>query len=409
MSRLTTLLRRGLLAFATVLALPTVALAAKPVIIGVIAPASAIDGRSIFQGAELAAADINAAGGINGRKIVLKKFDDHFSASNGVRAFQRAVQQDHAVAVVGTFASEVSLAVEPWAVRLKTPFIVTGGASTKITELVHHHWPAYRYVFEEVINSYYAARQVCQYSHDILVKGLGYKTAVVMSEDADWTKPLDQEYLKCLPKAGLKVLDHIRFDPSTSDFTPIFDRIQKDNPDVIITGIAHVGAKPTIQWHQRQVPMLMAGISSQAMSGSFWADTNGAANGVITQNYGSANAALTPTTESFSRRYFKKYGETPTYNAYTTYDSLHVIKAAIERAGSTKANALAAALGKTNYVGTIGRVQFYGPHAKYTHAMKYGKKYVPGIATQWQNGKEVVVWPESVATGKVMTLSYMKH
>ena len=59
-----------------------------------------------------------------------------------------------------------------------------------------------------------------------------------MSEDAAWTTPLDAGYLKCLPKIGLKVLDHIRFSPDTTDFTPIFNKIEGEKPDVIITGIS---------------------------------------------------------------------------------------------------------------------------------------------------------------------------
>ena len=109
------------------------------------------------------------------------------------------------------------------------------------------------------------------------------KTAVVMSEDAAWTTPLDAEYLKCLPQIGLKVLDHIRFSPDTTDFTPIFNKIEGEKPDVMITGISHVGVQPTVQWKQQEVPIPMFGISSQATNSSFWNDTNGATEGVLYQ------------------------------------------------------------------------------------------------------------------------------
>ncbi len=61
-----------------------------------------------------------------------------------------------------------------------------------------------------------------------------------MSEDAAWTKPLDAGYEACLPKAGLKVVEHIRFSPDTTDFTPIFNKMEAAKPDVIVTGISHV-------------------------------------------------------------------------------------------------------------------------------------------------------------------------
>ena len=65
------------------------------------------------------------------------------------------------------------------------------------------------------------------------------------------------------------MLDHIRFNPDTTDFTPIFHQIEDAQPDVIITGISHVGVQPTVQWHDQQVPIPMVGQSSQATTGAF--------------------------------------------------------------------------------------------------------------------------------------------
>jgi branched-chain amino acid transport system substrate-binding protein len=155
--------------------------------------------------------------------------------------------------------------------------------------------------------------------------------------------------------------------------------------------------------------MLMAGISSQAMSGAFWSETNGAAEGVITQNYGSARAKLTNKTRPFSKAYYKEFKVTPDFDAFTTYDALFVLKKAMEKAHSMKVDAIVKQLEKTNYVGTIGRVQFYGRKAKYPHAMKYGKHYVPGIAIQWQHGKQVVIWPKFAASGKVIVPGFVKN
>ena len=77
------------------------------------------------------------------------------------------------------------------------------------------------------------------------------------------------------------MLDHIRLSPDTTDFTPIFNKIEGEKPDVIVTGISHVGVQPTVQWQQQQVPMPMYGVSSQATNSTFWTDTNGATDGVI--------------------------------------------------------------------------------------------------------------------------------
>jgi hypothetical protein len=68
--------------------------------------------------------------------------------------------------------------------------------------------------------------------------------------------------------------------------------------------------------------------------------------------------------------------------------------------GASIINGAELAVEKTDYVGTFGRVEFYGPKAKYAHGMKYGKGYVTGTMFQWQNGKQVPIWPTQAATAK---------
>ena len=121
--------RRATLLAATALACgiaaPARAQNQDPIKIGVIAEEFAIAGAGISKGAQMAADAINAAGGVDGRKIELVVYDDHSSASDAVRAFQRAASEDKVVAVVGTYISEVALALQPWAARLQ--------------DAVHHH------------------------------------------------------------------------------------------------------------------------------------------------------------------------------------------------------------------------------------------------------------------------------
>ena len=52
-------------------------------------------------------------------------------------------------------------------------------------------------------------------------------------------------------------------------------------------------------------------------------------------------------------------------------------------------------------VGTVGRVQFYGRNNDFTHAMKYGPEFVTGTMLQWQNGKQVILWPRAAAQTKI--------
>src|SRR5258708_12010209 len=115
--------------------------------IGVIAEAQAIAGASIPQAAQMAADEINAKGGVDGRKIEIVSYDNHSSSSDSVRAFQRAVNEDHVNAVIGSYISEVVLALEPWAGRLKTVFITPGAASDVITQNIAKDYEHNKYTF----------------------------------------------------------------------------------------------------------------------------------------------------------------------------------------------------------------------------------------------------------------------
>jgi len=381
----------------------------EPIRIGVIGEESSVAGASLTKAAATAADDINARGGVNGRKVEVITYDDHSSAADAVRAFQRAVSQDKVVAVIGSYISEVVLAIEPWSARLRMPFITPGAASNLISKAVHDDYDHYKYTFHGWLTSAFIAQAICDYTKDTLVGPFHMNTAVVMSEDAAWTKPLDETYLECLPKAGLKVLDHIRFNPDTADFTPIFHQIEDAHPDVIITGISHVGVQPTVQWHDQQVPLPMVGQSSQATTSTFWKDTNGAAEGVITGTAAAPDVALTPVTIPFAEAYIKKFGSSPAYDGYSAYDMVYVITEAIERAGgSTDPEKLVTALEATDHVGTVGRIQFYGRDNQYTHALKYGPGLVTTIAIQWQDGKQMRVWPLDKASAKIRFPSFVK-
>src|SRR6476660_3068166 len=252
-SSLPTLLGAAAVGFLATASVP--ALAADPIKIGVIAEAQAIAGASIPQAAQMAADEINAKGGIDGRQIEIVTYDNHSSSADSVRAFQRAVNEDKVNVVIASYISEVVLALEPWASRLKTPFMTPGAASNEISKSVHNDYEKNKYTFHGYLTSAALALSVCDAAKELLVDQKHMKSAVIMSEDAAWTKPLDVGYEACLPKIGLKVLDHIRFSPDTTDFTPIFNKIEAAKPDVMITGISHVGVQPTVQWKNQQVPI----------------------------------------------------------------------------------------------------------------------------------------------------------
>src|ERR1700742_1003009 len=234
---------RALLASAAAIFLTTAvhAQSTDPIKIGVIAEVQSIAGAATPGGAQIAADEINAKGGILGRKVEIVTYDNKSSSADSVRAFQRAVSEDKVSAVIASYISEVVLALEPWAARLKMPLITPGAASNEITKAIHNDYDKNKYTFHGYLTSAAQAQLVCDAAKDLLVDQLKLKNAAIMSEDAAWTKPLDIGYGACLPKAGLKVVEHVRFSPDTTDFTPIFNNLEGKKPDVIVTGISHVG------------------------------------------------------------------------------------------------------------------------------------------------------------------------
>ncbi len=380
----------------------------EPLKIAVIAEAQSVAGSSIPGAAQLAADEINAHGGVDGRKIQITTYDNHSSAADSVRAFQRAVSEDHANAVIASYVSEVVLALEPWASRLKTVMVTPGAASDVITQNIAKDYEANKYTFHGYLTSSAMAILTCDAAKEMAVAALKMKSAVIMSEDAAWTTPLDASYAQCLPAAGLKVLDHIRFSPDTTDFTPIYNKIEALKPDVIVTGWSHVGVQPTVQWQNQQVPIPIIGRSSQATNSAFWKDTNGAAEGVIFWDLNGPNVAVTPRSIPFAEAYKNKFGNYPSYCGYTAYDEVYYIAEAVHRARSLDSDKLVTALEQTDFVGTVGRIQFLPKGDPHVHGLRTGGNSIKGLVMQWQNGKEVTVWPANLANGHMIFPSFVK-
>jgi len=98
----------------------------------------------------------------------------------------------------------------------------------------------------------------------------------------------------------------------------------------------------------------------------------------------------------------------PALSALDQGFEVYFITEAIKRAGSTDPDKMVAELEKTDYEGTIGRIQFYGKDDEFTHGIKSGPTTVSGLVFQWQDSKQVVVWPEKIAEGKLKFPAFVK-
>ncbi len=81
---------------------------------------------------------------------------------------------------------------------------------------------------------------------------------------------------------------------------------------------------------------------------------------------------------------------------------------AIKRAGSDDSDKLVDALEKTDYQGTIGQIRFEGRNGEHPHGLVTGQGTITGLFLQWQDGKQVNIWPANLAKGKLEFPSFIK-
>ena len=120
------------------------------------------------------------------------------------------------------------------------------------------------------------------------------------------------------------------------------------------------------------------------------------------------NVPVTEKSLPFTQGFKAKFGNFPSYAGYTAYDEVYYIADAVKRGGSTDADKLVEALEKTDWVGTIGRIQFYGKDDPFTHSIKYGKGLITGLMLQWQDGKQKNMWPKELAAGSMKFPTFVK-
>ncbi len=203
---------------------------ANTVRIGVLAPVQMPVGHSIINAAKLAAEEINAAGGIQGKKIELFIGDTESKPEKGITAMKKLVLEEKVDMLVGEYNSGVSLAIQPFVANYKIPFITTGCASIALTDNVKKDYAKYKYFFRDMINSDIRQQKwAFKFLKEFVNGKLGYKRFAILAENAKWTEDYAPNLKKDLEGVGLEVPFMERFDPDLKDFSPIFSRIKGTN------------------------------------------------------------------------------------------------------------------------------------------------------------------------------------
>jgi branched-chain amino acid transport system substrate-binding protein len=186
-------------------------------------------GIGIRQGAEMAVKEINAAGGVKGRKIALDVVDDASNPAQSVTAMQRLVS-DKVDVIVGGWGSSQVLANMEVAERAGIPYVVVGATNPKITTDKN------KWTFRVIQADSDQAEQLAEAA----VKRLGMKRIAVIHDVNDYGVGNRDVFLASLKKLGLEPVTVVSYQSNDKDFTAQLERIASSNPD----GIAIFGTIP---------------------------------------------------------------------------------------------------------------------------------------------------------------------
>jgi len=367
--------------------------------IGILAPVQWETGQGILQAAQLAAEEINAGGGILGKNLELFIGDTEARPEKGIKALQKLVLDDKVHALVGVYSSGVALAQIDYLSRYKIPLIGTGVASPALTEKVAKNYPRYKYFFRCMISSDKIARYMTSFILEVVKPKLNLQKVAILAENAKWAYDLVPYLDEGLKEGGLEVVFKEHFDVETKEFSSLLSKVGESGAQYLIEVLGHTTSAPLVkQWADLKL-MPLGGMDVGSIEGVFWEKTGGAALSETVGHMGGFRTPLTPKTIPFFDTYTQKWGETPHYTSYFTYDALYALAEALKSVRSLEPDAIIKGLEEVSYTGVLGKIEFQ----KEDHDLKSGEGYPGVIFVQWQEGgKREVLWPPSLKTGDLI-------
>jgi len=396
-------LRNVLLAACLVMTISFPAWGADTIKIGVIGPMHFMQGKGHWNGATMAADEINAKGGIQvgskKMKIELVKADSNefINVTDATNAMERILTRDKVDLVVGGFRSEAVLAMQDIAMDYKKIFIGCGAAHPKLCLRVVEDYKRYKYFFRGTpFNSRFLVKtcfiQMATVGA-ILKKVLNLpkvKVAIV-AEKAMWVDPMIKAAQGFIPKMGMEVVGTWRPSAVATDVSAELSAIQRSEAHLIFTIFSSsVGIPFARQAGELKVPAVQVGINVEAQKDGFWDATQGHGNYVMTLNTYCRGVEYNELTKPFMEKYIKKFGEIK-----------YTLAPIIEKAGTLDADKLVAMIEEDVHKVPSGVVKYYkDAEGRHTHDLKWGPGYLTSLGVQWQDGVLKGVWPNKWKAAK---------
>ncbi len=343
---------------ATIIAfLSSAAIAQDAVPIGMSSPqtgGAAYLGQHQRQGAELAVAEINEAGGVLGRPLELKVQDNQCNPTQGVASADQLIDVGKVVAMIGGLCSSVTLAIMPVIERAKIPLIVDVSTNPKIAETSGAGGNTWTFQ----INPSDAGLAVAL--GDYLAKKGSYKKIAFVGEDTDYGRGGHDALKAALAKAGIEISAPDFFTPGTADFASVIARLRSEKPDAI--ALYAVGDELNFlrQYRAAGLTIPITGRIELSELQASLIDA-GALDGA-TSVFPYHPAIETEGNKAFVAKFTSKFGEAPNYQSFEGYEAVKVLADAITRAGKVDSAAIREALVSTSYPSLLDETIKFDDH-----------------------------------------------
>ncbi len=314
--------------------------------VGSLTGSEATFGISTRNAIELAIKEANAAGGVKGRKIEIRVYDNQSKPEEAANAATRLINQDQVLLILGEVASTNSIAMATKAQPAKVPMISNASTNPKVTEIGDY---IFRVCFIDPFQGYVMAK----FAHDNLKFT---KVAVLRDLGSDYSQGLADVFERKFTEMGGKIVAGETYTKGSTDFRSQLTAIKRSQPD----GIYIPGYYNDIGLIARQAREL--GITAKLMGGDGWDseklfELGGAAvEGSYFSNHYSPDDP-NPRIQKFIADYKAAYGGVPDALAALGYDAALVAVDAMKRAPTLDRAAVRDAIAATkHFAGVTGTI-----------------------------------------------------
>ena len=316
--------------------------------IGPLSGAASTYGISVKEGASLLEKEVNDAGGINGKKIQFVFEDDQAEPNSATQAFNKLVDGEKVVAILGGVTSGATLAIAPNSTTRKIPMITPTGTEPSITNI------GGEYMFRGCFVDSFQGEVLGKYATETLKKK---SAAVLYNSGSDYSKGIADAFKAKFEAEGGTVTEFLTYNDKDTDFKAQLTKIKNTNPDVLVLP-DYYNVVGLIAKQARGI-----GIESQFLGGDGWESEDltkiggDAVNGALYINH-YYSTDTEPAVKNFVDAYKKEYNKEPDAFAALSYDTAKILVKAIEKANSTDGEAIKNALASMEIDSVTGNIKF---------------------------------------------------